>query len=82
MIRFLSVMLLVLASILSCIVFVSSNDTNRISEMEHTIDSLRAECYRKDTAIDEATKTAIQLSDRLNVLYEKHPTVHKDLFNQ
>jgi len=75
-------MLMVLASILSCIVFVSSNDTNKISSMQYTIDSLKTECYKKDTAIDDATKTAIQLSDRLNVLYEKHPTVHKDLFNQ
>jgi hypothetical protein len=63
------------------LVYITANDYKKITNLNATIDSLKLECNLKDTAIDEATKTAIQLSDRLNVLYEKSPSIHKAIFS-
>lgn len=71
-----------------CIVFFfllivsTQNDQAKIRDMEIAIDSLRAECYKKDKSINEATGIAIQLSDRLNQLYESHPDVHREIFSK
>ena len=46
------------------------------------VDSLRAECYKKDTTIDEATSIALSLSDRMGKLYEIDPKTHKKLFSE
>lgn len=80
--RLLSVITVVITSILLAIVINSIDDQRTISVLQIKVDSLNHQCYVKDTMIDEATKTAIQLSDRLNKLYEKHPIVHKELFNE
>ena len=80
--RFLTAITIVLTSVLLCIVFIASDDQKRISYLEVKVDSLVYECGKKDTMIDEATMTAIQLSDKLNILYEKNPSVHKQLFSE
>jgi hypothetical protein len=80
--RFLSVITIVITCVLFCIVFLSSEDQNKISYLEVKVDSLMLECSKKDTMIDEATMTAIQLSDKLNMLYEKNPRIHKEVFSE
>lgn len=82
MTRLFTVITLVLTSVLFCIVFICSEDQKKISVLEIKVDSLMLECSRKDTIISEATQTAIQLSDKLNDLYDIHPAVHKKLFSE
>lgn len=80
--RLLATMAITLGVFLFSLVLLTVDDRKTISTLEITVDSLRAECYNKDTAIDEATRTAIQLSDKLNELYEIHPKIHKELFSK
>ena len=64
------------------LIYITAKDQQKISSLNITIDSLKIECSIKDIYIDDATKTAIQLSDKINVLYEMNPSVHKDLFSE
>jgi hypothetical protein len=80
--RFLSVITFVITVILIAIVCTCIDDQSRISVLENRVDSLVHECNRKDTMLDEATSTAIQLNDRLNTLYEVNPSVHKQVFEK
>lgn len=80
--RLLTVITVVITTILLAIVINTIDDQRTISVLQVKVDSLTHQCYVKDTAIDEATRTAIQLSDRLNKLYEKNPVIHKELFNE
>lgn len=82
MTRLFTVITLVLTSVLFCIVFICSEDQNKISVLQVKVDSLMLECSKKDTIIHESTMTAIQLSDKLNLLYEKNPSIHKELFSE
>ena len=79
--RVLATLLIMLSTTCLTLVYITANDYKKITNLNATIDSLKLECNLKDTAIDEATKTAIQLSDRLNVLYEKSPSIHKAIFS-
>lgn len=82
MIRFLTVITLVVTSILFTVIFYCSEDQNKISQLEVKVDSLYNECAIKDAQVQEATSTAIQLSDRLNELYDNHPDVHREIFSK
>lgn len=82
MTRLFTVITLVLTSVLFCIVFICAEDQKEISVLQVKVDSLMLECSKKDTLIWESTQTAIQLSDKLNDLYYKHPIVHKELFSE
>lgn len=82
MTRFLTVITFVITMVLLCVVFTCSEDQKNISFLEIKVDSLINECNKKDTMIDEATETAIQLSDQLNRLYEISPDTHKKLFSE
>ena len=64
------------------LVYITAKDKQKISNLNSTIDSLKLECNLKDTAIDEATQTAMQLSDKINLLYERNPSAHKDIFSE
>jgi len=50
--------------------------------LRQTVDSLKVQCYKKDTAIDDATSIALSLSDSMGKLYEIDPSTHKKLFNE
>jgi hypothetical protein len=78
--RLLSTLAILLTTLLFSLLYLTCNDHKKILVLEQTVDSLTHECIVKDTAIDEATQIAIQLSDRLNILYERHPQIHKELF--
>lgn len=80
--RFLAVITVVITSILLAVVINTADDQRTISVLQVKVDSLTLECYKKDTAIDEATGMAIQLSDKLNILHEISPSVHKEVFNR
>lgn len=79
--KVLATLLIMLSTTCLTLVYITANDYKKITNLNATIDSLKLECNLKDTAIDESTKTAIQLSDRLNVLYEKSPSIHKAIFS-
>jgi len=79
--KVLATLLIMLSTTCLTLVYITTQDYKKITSLNKTVDSLKLECNLKDTAIDEATKTAIQLSDRLNVLYEKSPSIHKAIFN-
>jgi hypothetical protein len=51
-------------------------------QLRQRVDSLTAQCYKKDTTIDEATSIALSLSDRMGKLYEMDPETHKKLFSE
>jgi len=50
--------------------------------LRQRVDSLRSECYKKDSTIDEATGIALSLSERMGRLYEMDPKTHKKLFSE
>lgn len=50
--------------------------------LRQTVDSLKVQCYKKDTTIDEATGIALSLSERMGRLYEMDPKTHKKLFSE
>lgn len=50
------------------------------SELRMMVDSLVAECDLKDAAIDNATGIALDLSQRINSLYDKDKKAHAKLF--
>jgi hypothetical protein len=78
------------ASILSVVIMVLASlvgiQYNKVStenqQLMHRIDSLTAQCYKKDTAIDDATSIALSLSDRMGKLYDMNPETHKKLFSE
>jgi hypothetical protein len=78
--RLVTTLAILLATLLFSLLYLTCNDHKQISVLEYTVDSLRHECLVKDSAIDEATSIGIQLSDKLNVLYERHPDIHRELF--
>jgi len=60
------------------------NDLNRLeienSELRMQVDSLVAECDLKDSAVESATGIALDLSERINKLYEKDKEAHAKMF--
>lgn len=60
------------------------NDLTRLevenSELRMKIDSLTSECIVKDSAVSHATGIALDLSERINVLYEKDKEAHAKMF--
>jgi hypothetical protein len=78
------------ASILSIVIMILASfvgvQYNYVSienkHLRQTVDSLKVQCYKKDTAIDEATSIALSLSDRMGRLYEMDPKTHKKLFSE
>lgn len=78
------------ASILSIVIMILASfvgvQYNYVSienqQLRQRVDSLTAQCYKKDTTIDEATSIALSLSDRMGRLYEMDPETHKKLFSE
>jgi DNA-binding transcriptional regulator YbjK len=78
------------ASILSIVIMILASfvgvQYNYVSienqQLRQRVDSLTAQCYKKDTTIDEATSIALSLSDRMGRLYEMYPETHKKLFSE
>jgi sensor domain CHASE-containing protein len=78
------------ASILSIVIMILASfvgvQYNYVSienqQLRQRVDSLTAQCYKKDTTIDEATSIALSLSDRMGKLYEMDPETHKKLFSE
>lgn len=60
------------------------NDLNRLeienSELRMRVDSLVAECDLKDSAVENATGIALDLSERINNLYENDKEAHAKMF--
>jgi len=79
--KVLATLLIMLSTTCLTLVYITTQDYKKITSLNKTVDSLKLECNLKDTAIDESTKTAMQLSDKLNLLYEINPSVHKELFS-
>ena len=50
--------------------------------LKQQVDSLRSECNTINSLYSEATHMAIQLSDRINRLYEIDSAAHKKLFSE
>jgi hypothetical protein len=78
------------ASILSIVIMILASlvgvQYNYVSienqQLRQTVDSLKVQCYKKDTTIDEATGIALSLSERMGRLYEMDPKTHKKLFSE
>ena len=60
------------------------NDLTRLevenSELRMKVDSLTGECRSKDSAVSDATGIALDLSERINILYEKDKEAHAKMF--
>lgn len=51
-------------------------------QLRQRVDSLTAECHKKDLSLDEATSIAMSLSDRMGKLYEIDSVTHRKLFSE
>lgn len=78
------------ASILSIIIMILASfvgiQYNQVSienqQLRQRVDSLKVQCYSKDSTIDEATSIALSLSERMGRLYEMDAKTHKKLFSE
>jgi hypothetical protein len=78
------------ASILSSIMMILASfvgiQYNKVSienqQLRQRVDSLKVQCYSKDSTIDEATSIALSLSERMGRLYEMDAKTHKKLFSE
>jgi sensor domain CHASE-containing protein len=78
-----AVVLCIVIMILTIPIGIQYNNVRVENEhLRQRVDSLTAQCYRKDTTIDEATSIALSLSDRMGRLYEMDPETHKKLFSE